>query len=119
MKKMLILAPKDLKDLYKDFDPSRRFDSVDKILNSKPLKDAEIILVQTEHNDDYFFILKDHSFKIGGYIHKVDVADFCLGKDVRLYNRQETFRNDHHELDGSMKKLDGHINALHRMELED
>ena len=140
MKKVLILTEQDVSYYRRD----RDFGGSG---NSRDIQKADIVISQVEHNEDYFHIVKYRDTlpgpfvqeqQAGFYIHKVQVADFILGHPVTLYNRDQTFRNDQHEWDTSMKELDGQmdeileeiqkdeikkntnpLNALHRMELDD
>jgi hypothetical protein len=143
MKKILILMQEDISPLRRDIGSSP-FASMH---DQKPIRESDIVLAQAEHNENYFAVLKYRDTlpgpyvreqQAGFYIHKVQVVDFILGHPVTLYNRDQTFRNDQHEWDTSMKELDGQmdeileeiqkdeikkntnpLNALHRMELED
>lgn len=92
MKKVLILNTVDIENLTKNFDPSRRFVSVEKILNLEPLKNSDFIFFQ--YNKNHFLVLKeDHpNFNIGFYIHKTNILDFIAGKKVKLYNNKEIKR---------------------------
>jgi hypothetical protein len=132
MKNVLILTEQDVSYYRRD----RDFGGSG---SSRDIQKADIVISQVEHNEDYFFVVKNRDTPTNGfYIHRVQVADFILGHSVTLYNREQTFRNDKHEWDTSMKELDGQmdeileeiqkdeikkntnpLNALHRMELDD
>jgi hypothetical protein len=128
MKKALILTQEDISQLRRDINSSPFAGMHDQ----KPIREADIVLVQAEHNENYFAVLKYRDTlpgpyvrepQAGFYIHKVQVADFILGHPITLYNRDQTLKELDYQADKIPKEAQKceikKINALHRMELED
>lgn len=128
MKKIMILTQEEVGRYKRDRD-------IGNVSNFPPkeLRIADIVLAKAEHNEDYFYIIKGKDTQNGYFIHHINVGDFCTGKSVRLYDIDETYRNEQHGWDVEEKELYAQmdemleriqndkkpINALHRMEIDD
>ena len=95
------------------------------------MSDVDIVLVQSEHNDDYFQIIKSRDSAQDGYIHERNLASYVLGTEgVKLYNRDEIFRHEEQEWDVKTQELvdemcgfneepEDVVNVVSRIEIDD